>query len=497
MKISTCETEKSYDAIYSKEKTLAQIDNDNEIFGTLSDTAILIMCPLLKESNIVMYDYIVSNERVLQYVLNGKVLDLKTKTTDDPIENPYDPKEIDEILDHIIIFGVHFYLVKWKNWSIGFNSWECFDDLCNSQQLLGDYLKNKTYDPNNLKEVNGMHIMLSRRFISKMFDLFQTKDGLALPCISTEDLSGLFDGLNIGSEARKIAFKRNLNSYLKLISLSSLRYFQLLDLHNWHIDISVISYDNYHIKVENNIDLEGAPNSFTYVSKYVPRKNDNKSNGPRIGCECNGNCDNSGKCCYELAGYSRPYDENKCIIVDPGCPVFECNDKCNCTDDCYNRVVQLGNAVNISIYKTEECGWGVKASEFIPKGKFVALVTGEIITIEESKNFLKKNALISEYMWTLDFDDSNHNEYIVDASNYGNISRFINHSCDSNLNVYKVWMNGLNSTLPKLALFTNKNISASEQLTVNYFSGILKNKIIKKTGIRCLCKKENCQGYYF
>ncbi|VVC31054.1 Chromo/chromo shadow domain,Pre-SET domain,Chromo domain-like,SET domain [Cinara cedri] len=491
--IHTSGTKESND-IDSEEETIEQIDNG--ISEPLHDTAILIMSVVLKDIDHALYNFILSDKRALKYILSGKVLNLETEMTDYQKDNPYDLKEIDEIVDHVIIFGVRFYLVKWKNWSKGFCTWECFNDICNSQHLLGDNVKDKTNDSKQLRKIDGMHIILSRRFVSKMFNLFRTEDGLALPTISIEDLSGLFDNINIGCEMRQMAFKRNLDSYLGVISLNCFQYIQSNELKQWEITINVLS-NSYNIKVENNMDLEGPPDTIVYATKYIYGKNVNISNDLVIGCECTDNCKNSTKCCNERVGYSRLYDSNKCIIVDPGYPIFECNKNCKCNTDCYNRVVQLGSTVRISIYKTEKCGWGVKASEYIEKGRFIALYTGKIITIEESKTRLKENASLSEYMWNLDFDDKHNYEYIIDGSKYANFTRFINHSCNSNLNVYTVRINCLDKTLPELALFASKNILTGEQLTVNYFFGSNKNKIGKKTGIRCLCNEKNCQGYYF
>ncbi|VVC24191.1 Histone H3-K9 methyltransferase,Chromo/chromo shadow domain,SET domain,Pre-SET domain,Chromo [Cinara cedri] len=488
---------KSNDEKDKKEETLAKIDSNNEKFKLRCDDTAFLKMPTMSNDNAdALYNFIISDDRARQYILNGKMLDLEIDKVYDLKGNAYDPKEIDKIVDHIIIFGVHYYLVKWKNWSKGFNTWECFDDLSNSQRLLGDYVADKTNDLNNFKPINGMHLMLSRKLISYFFDLFRTEDGLSLPSISPEDISGLFNSLDIGPQANQIKRKQALNLYLGTISLNSYRYCQLVALKQWEIDINVLS-NSYLIKVENNMDLEGPPKSFVYVTKYVPRGNVDISNDPPIGCDCTKNCQFSKKCCNELSGYSRVYDANKCITVAPGCPIYECNRKCKCKSTCNNRVVQLGTTVNISIYKTRKCGWGIKTSQNIKKGQFIALYTGEVITINESEKRLQEKTSFLEYMWNLDFDDQHNFEYIIDGSNYANFTHFINHSCNANLNVYAVWINCLNRSLPELALFSSREISAGEQLTINYFSRCSKNNILKKTGIRCQCNMKNCQGYYF
>ncbi|VVC45959.1 SET domain [Cinara cedri] len=164
-------------------------------------------------------------------------------------------------------------------------------------------------------------------------------------------------------------------------------------------------------------------------------------------------------------------------------------------DSCSNRVIQLGSAVRISIYKTKTCGWGIKASQDIAKGNFIAIYSGEIITRKESYKRLCENTSSADFMWNLDFDDPIDYEYVIDASNYSNFTRFINHSCDANLNVHTVWVDCLNRNLHQLALFTSRYISAGEQLTFDYFSR--HGGTLETTDIRCQCNIKNCRGYYF
>lgn len=435
------------------------------------------------------YYYITSDNRLKYYILEGGMTEL------DDTEVSYDPIEIDEIIDDEIIFGVRYYLIKWKNWSQGFNTWERFGALYKSQKHVFNYLSKRKKNNDRCKPINGMHLMLSRKVIAKFFELFKSETGLLLPIITPEDLSGLFNNLDIGPKKNQTVREKCFKSYLSTIALNSFRRQQLLRLKQWEIDINVVTRGHL-VRVENNMDLEGPPDVFVYTTKCVPQKGIIIPDDPPIGCACKKNCMFSNDCCNGMAGYSTVYDVNKNITVAPGYPIFECNKKCKCSSNCTNRVVQLGSKVNVCIYKTRKYGWGVKTIQCIKKGQFIAKYIGEIITVDESECRLENKSSSIDNMWNLDFDDTQNYKYIIDNKHYANYTYFINHSCNANLHVYAVWINCLDRNLPELALFAGRDILAGEQLTTNYFSRCSINSL-KKNGIKCQCDMKNCKGYYF
>ncbi|KAE9542660.1 hypothetical protein AGLY_002571 [Aphis glycines] len=406
---------------------------------------------------------------------------------------------VEEIVDPS--YSTRFYLVKWKNWSKGFNTWERYGSLYKSQKLLLKYIENKNKPVDGyLNPIDGTLLMMSRKMITTLFETFKTESGISLPTLLPEDISGLYNSLDVGTMNSQKYKNRSLQYFLPTIVLGYLRQRQLFNLKQWEIEINVVTQDN-EIKVENNMDLEGPPDSFVYISEYVPQADIIISDDPPIGCNCKKNCKIPESCCYEMTGCLKAYDKNKNIIVIPGHPVYECNKKCKCSSACTNRVVQLGSKVNVCIYKTRRTGWGVKSTQNIQKGQFVARYIGEIITVEESEDRLRDGLSNIDYTWNLDFNDPQNYKYIIDGTHFANFTRFINHSCSSNLNVYAVWINCLDRNLPQLALFANRDIVAGEQLTTNYFSRIDKSTL-KKSGIRCRCDMKNlyyliCLYFFF
>ncbi|XP_050527592.1 histone-lysine N-methyltransferase Su(var)3-9-like isoform X2 [Daktulosphaira vitifoliae] len=449
--------------------------------------------PVDEDSNNENYETILScfssDNRVKQFMLDGGMVE------PDSIANAYDPSEIIKIIDDRVINNVRLYLVKWKKWSKGFSTWERIGALYKSQKQVFEYIYEKKKRHNEFKHVSVIHPMLSRKVISQLFDLFRTDNGLSLPLFNSDEISGMFNCLDIGSKSVQKLRKKALKMCLATIALSGFRQQQLLELKYWEIDINTVSF-GHKVKIENNIDLEGPPKYFTYTTKCVTNEDVVVPEDPPIGCNCSKNCYNSSDCCNEISGYSSVYDTLKNITISPGCPVFECNKKCNCSHECNNRVVQLGSKVDICVFKTKKCGWAIKAAQNIKKGQFVAEYIGEIISVEESETRLENETSSSNYMWNLDFDDPQNYKYIIDGSNYANFTRFINHSCDPNLGVYAVWVDCLDRNLPRLALFANRNINNGEQLTTDYFARC-DQETLKSTGFTCKCETKNCKNYYF
>ncbi|PPQ90172.1 hypothetical protein CVT25_012483 [Psilocybe cyanescens] len=151
------------------------------------------------------------------------------------------------------------------------------------------------------------------------------------------------------------------------------------------------------IQVINDIDEEPTPPwEFHYTNEMwhgegVPPP-DIKS---LTSCSCKGACNPRSKTCTCLIHQQKEtgnsvmefaYDKSG-RLKEPGYPVFECNDLCGCGDECRNRVVQHGRTVEVVIKKTQYKGWGIFAgSKKIPRGTFIGIYSGELLTDEEAHN---------------------------------------------------------------------------------------------------------------
>jgi len=322
---------------------------------------------------------------------------------------------------------------------------------------------------------------------------------------------------NINELARKYRGKLNLSlTSIKTINKkegTSTNPEIRLKLGQWERELAQICVLDPVIAVENFVDDEGPPEDFIYIRNNLINKLADQLFDPMflVGCECFPRCTPNRCKCPQEGVFA--YDRRKKVLLPPGSPIYECNSKCKCSNDCPNRVIQKGLNVKVCIFRTDDGrGWGLKAREFIPAGKFVVEYVGEIITSEEAERRGKLyDARQQTYLFDLDFHDKDA-MFTIDAYKYGNVSHFINHSCDPNLHVYSVWVETLDPRLPRIGLFAKRDIRASEELTFDYMmtSGYSDSTLISPNRYSsdhsnsasmgrayCACGADKCRKYLF
>jgi hypothetical protein len=131
-------------------------------------------------------------------------------------------------------------------------------------------------------------------------------------------------------------------------------------------------------------------------------------------------------------------------------------------------------------------GWGLRtaaSSDVIKAGQFVNEYVGEIIDEEECKRRLKHatdNNISSFYFLTID------QNRVIDAGPKGNLARFMNHSCDPNVETQKWNVNGD----IRIGLFALTDIPGDTELTFNYNLDCLSNE-----RAICRCGSKKCTGF--
>ena len=90
--------------------------------------------------------------------------------------------------------------------------------------------------------------------------------------------------------------------------------------------------------------------------------------------------------------------------------------------------------------------------------------------------------------------DGDGDHYTIDGRECGSVARFINHSCDPNLETYAVASDRRDGKVYDLALFTARDILPYEELCLSYTSTVPKVVGVKPEGggWPCLCGANNC-----
>ncbi|KAL2345821.1 hypothetical protein Fmac_007106 [Flemingia macrophylla] len=158
--------------------------------------------------------------------------------------------------------------------------------------------------------------------------------------------------------------------------------------------------------------------------------------------------------------------------------IKECWRKCGCDMQCGNRIVQRGITCKLQVFLTREGkGWGLRTLEDLPKGTFVCEYAGEILTNMELFDRIMQNSDKERHTYpiTLDADWASEKglkdeeALCLDATNNGNVGRFINHRCcDANLIDIPVEIESPDHHYYHVAFFTNRKVNAYEELTWDY-----------------------------
>ncbi|XP_066528096.1 histone-lysine N-methyltransferase SETMAR [Hoplias malabaricus] len=185
-------------------------------------------------------------------------------------------------------------------------------------------------------------------------------------------------------------------------------------------------------------------------------------------------------------------------------PVFECNVLCECRESCSSRVVQKGLKVQLGVFQTLDRGWGVLALEAVPRGCFVCEYAGEVLSFQEARRRqLSQSSQDMNYIISVQEHGAGQqlSRTFVDPVAIGNVGRFLNHSCQPNLVMVPV---RVHSVVPRLALFTCRDVEAGEELTFSYAGGLDFSKQTQTgtgTGAEllqrkvCHCRAPNCTGF--
>ncbi|XP_018047499.1 PREDICTED: histone-lysine N-methyltransferase SUV39H1-A [Atta colombica] len=415
--------------------------------------------------------------------------------------------EVEKILQKREHRGQPHYLIKWKNWDINHNSWEPLQNL-NCEELVHEFENERKELITQFKIMANFYpdkfdveLLLARKYEKCNKTIIDATDDAIVAIAGDTMYVKIRRYLN--SNSRNTELEQKIKRQMLFMLMLELRRDQLESLKKWETKMNDVAKGKPMIKVENLVDLTSAPQNFEYINEYESDEDQIKiPDDPPLGCQCEGMCgtDKKSNCCFAQNNNKQtlPYTSTGQLRVIAGTPIYECNKRCTCDETCPNRVVQLGTNAQLCIFRTNNGrGWGVRTQCAIKKGTFVIKYVGKVIKSKDADNCSKEyNETGCTYLFDLDYNQQPC-PYTVDATKCGNVSHFINHSCNPNLKVSVVWINCLDPDLPDLALFALRDIEHNEELTFDYGTQMSRNNVTSTNRDACKCGAANCRRYLF
>ncbi|WZZ57891.1 hypothetical protein YC2023_057998 [Brassica napus] len=238
---------------------------------------------------------------------------------------------------------------------------------------------------------------------------------------------------------------------------------------------------------------------------------------------CNNTCKGGQSCgdpmcsCIQRNGGELQYDNRILLYRRP--MIYECSDLCACPADCKNRLTQSGLKLRLEVFKTKSCGWGLRSWEPIRAGTFICEFVGTAKgrdEIEEDDEYVFDTSRVYKtFRWNYEpelvgedcWDQVSEvyklrSEILVSARAFGNVSRFMNHSCLANVMWQPVEYEKDGQPLVHIAFFAKRHLPPLTELRYDYGMSYDTGEIDEGgsrvfTGKRaCLCGSENCRGSF-
>jgi hypothetical protein len=245
----------------------------------------------------------------------------------------------------------------------------------------------------------------------------------------------------------------------------------------------------------NEVDQAVMPSNWTYIS--TNDLGQTSISDSKQSCKCGnlGTCKDPRLC--PCAQFNLKSSSTMCFYSGPtkrltgystsgiASSLFECSPECMCNKEkCVLSYATQGlekkvsrNLV-VSRSKAQEPVWTLQTLEAIGKDEFVLEITGEVIA--EAEYVLRDDPTIASLA----------GGFYLDNRSYGNVGRFLGHSCASALAVVRLYAGLKDSKLTRLMLYSTRDLSAGQELTVNW-----EQLLTLKSRWKCECGAKGCKGY--
>ncbi|XP_022847561.1 histone-lysine N-methyltransferase, H3 lysine-9 specific SUVH4-like [Olea europaea var. sylvestris] len=171
-------------------------------------------------------------------------------------------------------------------------------------------------------------------------------------------------------------------------------------------------------------------------------------------------------------------------LIEPKAVVFPCGPNCGCGPHFVNRISQRGSKYRLEVFRTLRMCWGVRSWDSIPSGAPVCEYIGLLMKTDdldpaadnsyvydidcyiclqkmkalEGRKRRLWDAALPSHVGKVDDESSDSVPFCIDAGQTGNITRFINHSCQPTLFVQCVLSNHHDIKLARFVLVAADNM---------------------------------------
>lgn len=164
--------------------------------------------------------------------------------------------------------------------------------------------------------------------------------------------------------------------------------------------------------------------------------------------------------------------------------MIECDPfACPAGSQCTNQRIRTREHAHTYVFNAGNKGFGLAVSQPLEKGAFVIEYVGEVLRNDQydaRKRTYDKAGFVHAYFMRMSGSE------VIDATCYGNVARFINHSCAPNLETQKWTVDGEIA----IGLFALRDIQADEELSFDY-----NFQRYGERPMRCYCNAPNCRRW--
>ncbi|ORY23811.1 hypothetical protein BCR39DRAFT_472897, partial [Naematelia encephala] len=170
---------------------------------------------------------------------------------------------------------------------------------------------------------------------------------------------------------------------------------------------------------------------------------------------------------------------------------YLCGKECPCGDLCENKSLAKRRMVPTKVVYTGARGFGLIVQEDVKEGDFVTDYRGEVISLETFIQRIGDEYKGHRNFYALAYDQ----DEVIDAGMRGNDARYINHSCDPNLEVRKYQQTGDGIEEYEVGMWAIKDIPKGTELSYDYNFDSFAAATETELRTRCHCGAANCVGF--